>query len=257
MTKKNLITMTALALASSLAFAGCGDDDGDDTDDTVDMFTPTGDMGGEDMGGGGDDDMFVPDPMPRGMDNPPAIGAQIDRAARPGVTTALVGTFTETDDDTRGTLKDDYNADADAAGWVGEYAATIHSQLAVLDGLDGVCGDQLAFDANPLDDGSSDYDFLANVLANDRVWVNSTRTACAGAYLGVELETLGLVGDGEGGCGGRMPAQDVIDATYSVLAGGLPLLTAGGDGGPAVTDGVPFDDEDGTLSDTFPFLAAP
>ncbi len=256
MTKKNLSTMTALALASSLAFAGCGDDDGDDTtDDMVDMFTPTGDMGGdgEDMGGGGDDDMFVPDPMPRGMDNPPTIGAQIDRAARPGVTTALVGTFTETDDDTRNTLKDSYNADANAAGWVAAYASTIHSQLAVLDGLDGSCGDQLAFGANPLDDGSSDYDFLANVLANDRVWVDSTRTACAGAYLGVELETLGLVGDGEGGCGGRMPAQDVIDATYSVLAGGLDLLSPS----PAVTDGVPVDDEDGTLSDSFPFLAAP
>jgi len=254
MTKTNLITM--LALASSLAFAGCGDDDGDDDTTDIDMFTPTGDMGGggDDMGGGGDDDMFVPPPMPRGMDNPPTIGTQIDRNARPGVTSALVGTFTATDDDTRNTLKDDYNADADPSAWVADYQATIHSQLAVLDGLDGSCGDSLAFDANPLDDGSTDYDFLAALLANDRLWVDSTNTNCAGAYLHVELQALGV---DVPGCGGRMPAQDVIDATYSVLAGGLPLLTAGTGGGPAVTDGVPFADEDGTLSDNFPFLSAP
>lgn len=258
MTKRNHISMIALALASSLAFAGCGDDDGDDTTTGTDMFTPTGDMGGD-----GDDmftpeaDMFVPDPEPRGMDNPPAIGAQIDRNGRPGVTSALVGTFTEVDSAARGALKDAYNADADPSGWIADYQATIHSQLAVLDGLDGSCGDQLAFGADPLSTGADDYDFLAAVLANDRLWVDASRTACEGGYLGVELETLGLIGDGAGGCGGRMPAQDVIDATYSVLAGGLPLLSAGPDGGPAVTDGVPFDDEDGTLSDTFPFLGAP
>ena len=257
MTRKNLISMISLALASSLALVGCGDDDGT-TDDMIDMSTATEDMGAddEDMGSGGDD-MFVPGPMPRGMANPPALGAQIDRAGRPGVTTALVGTFTETDDTTRNTLKDDYNADGDPSGWVAAYSGTIRSQLAVLDGLDGTCGNSLAFDANPLDDGSSAYDFLAAVLANDFLWVDSSRTACAGAYLGVELETLGLVGATEGGCGGRMPAQDVIDATYSVLAGGLPLLSAGPGGGPAVTDGVPFADEDGTLSDSFPFLGAP
>lgn len=254
MTKTIRIQMM-LALAGSLAFAGCGDDDDDGTtDDTPDMFTPMVDMGDdeEDMFVA-EDDMFVP-PMPRGMDNPPTIGAQIDRAGRPGVTTALVGTFTMTDDTMRGDLKDDYNADANAAGWVEAYQPTIHSQLAVLDGLDGSCGDQLAFDANPLDDGSSDYDFLAAVLANDRLWVDSTVTDCMGGYLHVELRALGV---DVPACGGRMPAQDVIDATYSVLAGGLPLLTAGDGGGPAVTDGVPMSDEDGTLSATFPFLAAP
>jgi len=255
MTKQTHISMIALAIAGSLAFAGCGDDDGDDDTTDVDMFTPT-DMGGDDddMFTPDDDDMFVPAPMPRGMDNPPTIGTQIDRNGRPGVTSALVGTFTATDDTTRNDLKDDYNADADPSTWVSEYQDTIHSQLAVLDGLDGTCGNQLAFDANPLDDGSSDHDFLAALLANDRLWVDSTNTTCMGGYLHVELQALGV---DVPGCGGRMPAQDVIDATYSVLAGGLPLLTAGTDGGPAVTDGVPFEDEDGAPTATFPFLAAP
>lgn len=254
MNKKNLLTMTALAIASSLAFAGCGDDDGDDTDTDPTAMVDMGDPG-EDMGDPPGEDMGPDDPMPRGMDNPPAIGAQIDRTGRPGVTTALVGTFTTTDDATRSTLKDQYNADADASTWVATYTDSIHSQLAVLDGLDGNCGDQLAFGADPLSSGAADYDFLAAVLANDRLWVDSTNTDCDGGYLHVELQTLGV--EGVDACGGRKPAQDVIDATYSVLAGGLPLLSAGPDGGPAVTDGVPFSAEDGELSDSFPFLDAP
>ncbi|MAQ16309.1 MAG: hypothetical protein CMN30_16155 [Sandaracinus sp.] len=245
MNKKILHLMTLLALGSAMVFTGCGDDDGDDDDDT----TVTMDLGTDDMGGE-EPDMNVTPAEPRGMDNPPTITGQIDRAGRPGVTTALVGTFTMTDDDAREALKDDYNADADTSNWA-TYADTIHAQLAVIDGLDGTCGNQFGYDVD-LEGGpvTTDYDFLAAVLANDRVWVNGAKTNCADTYLGYELEVLGILEDG--GCGGRIPSTDVIDITYSVLAAGLPALSPS----PAVGDGVDMDDAT-TSTTAFPYLAAP
>ena len=242
MNKKNLFLMTALAIGSAVAFTGCGDDDdtGTTTMTTADMNVPADDMDTPDMN--------VPAVEPLGRDNPPTLAAQIDRAGRPGVTTALVGTFLETDEDAREALKDEYNANDDPSTWVASYQDTIRGQLAVLDGLDGVCGNQLAFDGD-IGGGTENYGLLASVLANDRVWVNTAKTDCS-VYLGYELELLGAVPDG--GCGGRIPQTDVIDITYTALAAGLDSILAGS---PAVGDGVPADDA--TISASFPFLAAP
>ena len=239
--KKQLILMTALALSSAMIFTGCGDDDDDGT-----TTTPV-DMGGTDMVTNPDmttdPDMAMNPDMggdrePRGMENPPAIGTQIDRTGRPGITTALVGTF-NTDEDARNEIKDTYNGDADPSSWVAQYTDDIAASLAILDGLDAECGNQLGYAIG------NTYGTIAGALANDRLWVNSTETMC-GNYLAVELSAIAAMENL--GCGGRLPSTDVIDITYSALAAGSI--------DPVVGDGVDADDKPVDES-TFPFLAAP
>lgn len=172
---------------------------------------------------------------PRG--DRPTLGAQIDRAGRAAISTATIETF-QADEQIVGTEKDAYNA-AGPEQWAG-YVPQMMTSLAILDALDATCGNQLLADA-----GDDRYAFLATVLSDDRVWVNSDSGTC-GVYLGVEAEAIGAVPAGMGGCGGRTPADDVIERSYSVLAAGI---LAG------VDDGVTADD--GNVTDTFPFLGAP
>lgn len=172
---------------------------------------------------------------PRGA--PPALAAQIDRAGRAAISTATIETF-QTDARIVATEKDAYNA-ASPDAWA-DYIPQMMASLAILDALDATCGNQLLADA-----GDQRYAFLAGVLSDDRLWVNSDSGTC-GVYLGVEAEAIGAVPEGAGGCGGRSPADDVIERSYSVLAAGIL------DG---IDDGVTEDD--GAVTDSFPFLGAP
>ncbi len=174
-----------------------------------------------------------------GPANRPALGTQIDRVGRPAVGTALIGAF-HPDETAKGMLKDDYNSNSDPASWRDAYAGEIMGNLAILDALDADCGNQLVADA-----GEKRYEFLATVLADDRLYVHSDRSEC-GEYLGLEAEIVGAIPQGAGGCGGREPADDVIERSYSALAAGL---LAG------VDDGVSADDA--PLLPNFPFLATP
>ncbi len=229
-----------LVLGLALPF-GCGDDDSATADSGArDAFVA--DSGGEDAPTLEDagTDAFVA-AMPRGRDNPPSLGTQIDRAGRPAVSTATVGTFMA-DGVPRDDLKDAYNADADPSTWSASYRDGIADMIAILDGADTVCGNQLGYDASG--GVASAYDFLAGVLADDRLILDSESGACP-EYLGYEAEVLGVVE--EGGCGGRTPNHDVVDRSYSVLINGSL-----GDLGDAVdSDNVTHDEN------TFPFLAAP
>ncbi len=176
----------------------------------------------------------------RGPQNPPPLpgGTRIDRAGRVAVTAALYGAFQAPDD--AADLRDEYNE----GGLGGDYVDVIATSLGILDGLDARCGNQLLAGAAP----SGRYDALAGVLADDQLYVNSDRTNCQpGAYLGVEAEVVGALPEGDGSCGGRIPGDDVVERSYSVLAAGV----LGG-----VDDGVPSDDATHD-PDTFPFLAAP
>jgi hypothetical protein len=115
------------------------------------------------------------------------------------------------------------------------------SNLAIYDGLDRVCGNQLLAGDTA---AAGRYAALAGVLADDRLYVNTAAGTCQ-IYLGVEGNAVGITNDD---CGGRTPLEDTIDVSYSVLAAG----TLSG-----VTDGVPSD-ADGTASlDDFPFYAPP
>jgi hypothetical protein len=133
----------------------------------------------------------------------------------------------------KGVARDEWNRAA-REDW-GRYAPAIEQSLAVYDGLDANCGNQLLARAAA---GPGRYAALAGVLADDRLFVDTTAGAC-NTYFAVEL---GIAND----CGGRTLFYDVIDVTYSALAVGS--LTG-------VTDGGRADEE--THSHEFPFLAAP
>ena len=171
---------------------------------------------------------------------PPALGVQIDRIGRAGVNTALVDPF-NLNAASKGANQDAYNAAAVPSQWGSSFGGRIAANMAIFDGVDTVCGNQLL--AGPAASAGR-YDALAGILADDQLYLN-TRSGTCGQYLAVEANAVGITNDD---CGGRTPLEDTIDTTYSLLAAGV---LAG------VTDGVPIDG-DGTASLTdFPFLDQP
>jgi len=178
-------------------------------------------------------------PAPLGADGQPALGAQIDRAGRPAISTALIATFASTLQE-RNEVRDRYNQ-ALPATW-SSFAPEMTAGLGILDALNGVCGDQLLAEAS----GADRYDALADVLLDDRLYVNTASGAC-GTYLGLEGEVVGALPAGMGGCGGRTPNDDVVERSYSVLAAGA--LTG-------IDDLVTGDSRDHSVTE-FPFLAGP
>jgi hypothetical protein len=196
---------------------------------------------------------------------PPALGAQIDRMGRPLITTALIGTFAAAGAG-KTALKDAYNHAGDAAAWIGTTVragvtveAELKTNLAVWDAFDtglsvtnAGCGNALHYDAEP---GPDSYKFAADVLADDQLYVDSSKSACT-VYFALELEKVSGGTLPHATCGGRMPTRNVVDATLSMLAAG----TAGLDG-PA-NDFAPK--IHGSLTPhpdvkdiTFPFLGPP
>ncbi|MDB2706447.1 hypothetical protein N8Z55_02615 [Pseudomonadales bacterium] len=167
--------------------------------------------------------------------SPPTLGKQMDRIGRPAILTALVSTFDEPI--ARGVSRDAYNA-ASLADWK-KFTNNIRGNLALFDGLDGQCGNQILLDPSVI--GPSRYDTFATVLADDRLYLNTTSGSCS-QYLGVELDAFNLAANDE--CGGRTITQDVIDVSYSALVVGNVVF---------VTDGVGSDNVSQS-NDVFPFL---
>jgi hypothetical protein len=171
---------------------------------------------------------------------PPALGPQIDRMGRAGVNTAVTDPF-NLNSTTKGASLDGYNASSAPAQWGTQYAARFAANLAILDSLDAVCGNQLL--AGPAAVAGR-YGTLASVLADDQLYVNTGSGAC-NVYLAVEANAVGIANND---CGGRTPVVDTIDRTYSVLAAGA--LTG-------VTDGVDRDADGAHSTTSFPFLLPP
>jgi hypothetical protein len=214
--KTMMKTLFLAALLVPLA-AACGDDDDGGT------VQPDASM----------HDAAVPDGG--GPPVKPTLGAQIDRLGRPAVNTAVNKTFSA--DATRATAEDTYNHAGDPSTWAAMFGADMKATIAILDGLDANCGNQLAADAV----NGMRYAFLAGVLADDMLQVDLSQATCA-QYLGVEAKALGVnIND----CGGRRLDYDVVDTSYSVLAVGQPA---------GVEDGVEMS---ATVSATFPYLGAP
>jgi hypothetical protein len=165
---------------------------------------------------------------------PPALGRQVDRLGRPAISLTLVDTL-DTNATARGAAKDAYNADVTPAHWT-TYAPELASSLAVYDALDGVCGNQAAFTP------STGYASLASLLADDVLWLDTSRSNCA-QYLAVEQQALGMPASTD--CGGRTLTENVMDSTYALLAGPAATVT-NGIGAPASAPVT-----------TFPYLAAP
>jgi hypothetical protein len=243
-----LVSGLALALGATTA---CGSDDDDGggggkagTGATGGSSGGNGGTGGTGGGSGGTAGA-TGGSGGTGGGNPaaPALGTQIDRMGRPAINTALNKVLT-TDAAVKQAGKDAYNHDTTTSNWATQYGAEFAGNLAVFDGLDNDCGNQLLY--TPTDSGSP-YGTLAGALSSDWLIVDTTKTACG--YLGVEAPILGL---GAGNCGGRKLTDDVIDLSYSGLAAG----TSGFPGGaPAVGDDVASNDS--AFTDTFPYLAVP
>jgi hypothetical protein len=195
----------------------------------------------------------------------PALGAQIDRLGRPAINTAMNAVL-EPVAANKAAQKDAYNVASDPATWattevkagvtvVQEFAA--HAALFdIIDkGLAGVansgCGNSALYSppASP-----TSYTMLASVLADDQLYVDTTKTSCL-LYLSLEVEVATGGGVTHTQCGGRTLSQDVGDVSYSLLGAGVNGFDPTMNFKPKITDGaVKHADVDDT---TFPFLGAP
>jgi hypothetical protein len=183
----------------------------------------------------------------------PTLGThEIDRMGRPAINTALTAPLNVFALPDGGTIaepaaKDLYNQSSDPTMWTAQFQGAFAGSLAVYDGLDGTCGNQILA-ALPDAGGTnlSTYGTLAAVLTDDEIYVDTTVSAC-NYYLGVELEAIKVLPAGTD-CGGRTPLENTIDETYSALA--IGALTG-------VTNGVTSKTGGTANTTTFPFLGAP
>jgi hypothetical protein len=174
--------------------------------------------------------------------NPPPptlLPNEVDRMGRAGVNTALTAPFA--DSTTQNTAKNAYNAESDRSNWPGAFQSEIAGNLAILDALDGVCGNQLLAGETAM---AGRYDLLASILADDVLSVNTDSGTCA-QYLAVEANAVGITNSD---CGGRTTLYNSIDTTYSVLA--IGALSG-------VTNGITVDGDGHASTTTFPFLDVP
>lgn len=210
---------------------------------------------------------------------------------RPAINTALTDPFDTLEPTTIDEAKNAYNSAGNVAVWGtakdGGFAGWIAGNLAILDLLDGVCGNQLL--ASPDLDGGAPgnvqtvpptrYGTLAALVGDDELYVDTTADVIGEScsFLGAELEQVGVIPTGTPStffgtdCGGRQPTEDVIDIEYNALAGSGPVgagLAGGqglgglphGDAGFAISNGVQT--KGGAAAnlandDTPPFLGAP
>ena len=198
----------------------------------------------------------MPDMVPPGPPPAPTLGAQIDRMGRGAINVAATNPF-DLDESKLGSAKasrdatrDAYNQDADPTKWVADWTPALEFNLAIYDGADGTCGNQLAADMTKKD--ATRYQTLAGVLADDKIYLDTSQKTC-GFYLAVEAGVLGVT---LADCGGRTPNEPVVNETYTFLTAGLAGMTAPGTF--AVTDGLgQTNPKAASVSATFPFLGAP
>jgi hypothetical protein len=167
-------------------------------------------------------------------------GRRIDRAARPLTGNALLGPLEP--DEVSDSLKERYNEASPATA--APFVAEIEKSLALYDGYDGQCGNQLLADKDAAP--AERYRPLATMLADDRLWVNSAASSCTQMFA-VELAALKHDSRFNSDCGGRTPTYDAANIYRSMLATG----TASG-----IDDGLHRDALDHSAQ-VFPFLAAP
>jgi hypothetical protein len=165
---------------------------------------------------------------------------RIDRMGRPLTGNGLLAHLGS--DEAADAYKLEYNEATPETADV--FVPVIAKSLALYDGYDGRCGNQLMIDASA--PPAQRYTPLAKLLADDRLWVNSASTTCTQLF-GVELAALPGGARWRNECGGRTLHYDAVNVYRSLLAGG---------NNDAVTDGVRADDQANSDA-VFPFLAAP
>jgi hypothetical protein len=164
---------------------------------------------------------------------------QLNRVGRPLTKNALLGLNAA--DEVGDRLKEQWNAATPSRS--AQFIPEIQKGLALYDGFDGVCGNQLLA-KNEV--ASTRYHALAVLLTDDRLWVNSASASCT-QFFAVELARLAeqraLLND----CGGRTPNYNASNVWRSLLVKGT---TSG------VDDGLDHDEHEPSAT-AFPFLAAP
>ncbi|HEY1549187.1 MAG TPA: hypothetical protein VGG28_15285 [Kofleriaceae bacterium] len=229
-------------LVAVTAFAACGDN----------IKPNSGGDAGSGSGSGSGSNTGTP-PVPQ-------LGTQIDRLGRPALNTALNHGF-DPNPATAGAAKDAYNADGSPGGWA-QYAPQFAANLAVIDALDGVCGNQVLYNGTLMGGGSAtvqSYGELASILADDELYLDTKIGTCDAQgsahvnYLAIELEVASGGALVHNTCGGREPNNDVMATTYSALAigaGGFNQTTFA----PLLSDGAT---DHADLTADFPFLGQP
>ena len=165
---------------------------------------------------------------------------QLDRMGRPLTGNALLAPLAA--DEVSDALKEQYNAGT-RAQWA-TLVPAIQETLGLYDGFDGICGNQLLADRSG--EPATRYRAMAELLADDRLWVNSTSRVCT-QFFAVELAHLDGKRELRDDCGGRTPTQDAVDVYRSLLVNGTKT---------GVDDGVDRDAQQHSAVE-FPFLAAP
>lgn len=177
----------------------------------------------------------------------------IDRIGRPFVLDLLISSST-TSAATRDKVRTEFNevgpqTSANPGELLNQGTANrrtaayyVLKDLSLFDSLDGVCGQGNLTVPNARADRQ--YQDLAAVLANDRIWIDTSAsmTRCD-TFFAVERRAFGLLPPPDGDCGGRAPHVDALDAM-------LQLLTT-----TTISDGV--DTDDGPLMPTEPFFELP
>ncbi|MBI3677331.1 MAG: hypothetical protein HY243_12030 [Proteobacteria bacterium] len=165
---------------------------------------------------------------------------QLNREGRPLTQQALLRPLTR--DDASDRLKEQYAAASPATSK--QFVPEIEKSLALYDGFDGKCGNQLF--ADPEASPSIRYHRLATLLVDDRLWVNSASSVCTQLFA-VELANLGGQTALRWDCGGRTIDYNTSNVYRSRLVDGTNT---------SVDDGVERADRPTSVT-AFPFLAAP
>ena len=165
--------------------------------------------------------------------------------------------------------RDAYNRASDPAAWATTTLRTgltieaeIEHDLAVFDAWDigdikvtgAGCGNALGYLAGP-----SPYGPAAELLSDDQIYVDTLYPSCP-FYLALELDFASPGNAPHTTCGGRMPSHDVVDMTYSVLAGGRSALDVPSNNyAPRIHDGAAAHGDLllNNMQLVFPFLGPP
>lgn len=203
----------------------------------------------------------VPDPV-----KPALATTQIERMGRATINVAVTNPFdldyTSVGGGTnRDATRDKHSKDGNEAQWAATWTPIIAKTLALYDGVDTKCGNQFgacgmaggcAVGSTPM---ANRYNTLAGVFADDRLYLDSTKTDCS-FYLAVEATVLQVPGANTF-CGGRTPTVDVVDVMYTAA-------TVGASGFPTpvkptfdITDGIAKENETADSLTVFPFLSDP
>src|SRR3569833_374936 len=167
---------------------------------------------------------------------------QIDRAGRPLTGNALLGTLASEETSNRLLVVFFVVFPVSLARFVPE----IEKALALYDAFDGKCGNQLLTRSSTAASGAARYGALAELLAEDRLWVDSESAVCLQLFA-VELANLAGQSERRMDCGGRTPLYNASNIYRSLLVDSSTT---------SVTDGVDHEEKQHTETEK-PILAAP